>query len=190
MIVIVDDDDPKLDEYQSITDINLIVGPRRRLGPTLNHFGPEYAKTSRNIGFMGDDHVPRTEGWDVSMTEALDALRVGVVYGNDLYQRESLPTAVAMTSNIVSTLGYMVQPGAIHLFLDNFWLALGRELRRITYLPDVIIEHMHPYFGRATMDDGYAEANSPQTWQHDEWTYNEWVRERMNSDIAALRALL
>src|SRR5215470_16964348 len=101
------------------------------------------------VGFCGDDHIFRTHGWDKALVEALWELGTGVAYGNDLLQGENLPTAVALTSNIVRELGYMAPPALRHLYIDEYWRDLGRAIDRITYLPDVIIEHLHPSAGKA-----------------------------------------
>ena len=188
LLVLVDNDDPKLDEYLAIPNIDMQVGPRLRIGGTLNVVAPEIAKTSENIGFMGDDHLPRTKGWDETFINELNKLKVGVVYGNDLAHGVNLATAVAMTSNIVSTLGYMCVPGSIHLFLDNFWMELGRGTH-ITYFDDVIIEHIHPLFQKALSDNTYVEANSPEVWGADETTFNSYVATQLQDDLQKLRNL-
>jgi len=187
LIVIVDDDDPTLEEYLKLP-VEVRVGPRLRIGGTLNVVAPEVATTSRNIGFMGDDHRPRTKGWDEAFINELDKLKVGVVYGNDLAHGVNLATSVTMTSNIVNTLGYMCVPGSIHLFLDNFWMELGRGTN-ITYFDDVVIEHVHPHFQKALLDNTYVEANSPEVWGADEITFNNYVAAQLQDDLQKLRAL-
>lgn len=188
LLVLVDDDDPKLDEYLTIPNVDMQVGPRLRIGGTLNVVAPEIAKTSRNIGFMGDDHLPRTKGWDDTFINQLDKLGVGVVYGNDLAHGVNLATSVTMTSNIVDVLGYMCVPGSIHLFLDNFWMEIGRGTD-ITYFDDVVIEHVHPLFQKAPSDNTYIEANSPEVWGADEMTFNNYVATQLQDDLQKLRAL-
>jgi len=187
LIVIVDDDDPTLEEYLKLP-VEVRVGPRLRIGGTLNVVAPEVATTSRNIGFMGDDHRPRTKGWDEAFINELDKLKVGVVYGNDLAHGVNLATSVTMTSNIVNTLGYMCVPGSIHLFLDNFWMELGRGTN-ITYFDDVVIEHVHPHFQKALLDNTYVEANSPEVWGADEITFNNYVATQLQDDLQKLRTL-
>jgi len=188
LLVLVDDDDSKLDDYLSIPNIDIRVGPRIRIGGTLNVVAPEMALTSRNIGFMGDDHLPRTKGWDETFINELDRIKVGVVYGNDLAHGAGLATSVTMTSNIVNTLGYICVPGSIHLFLDNFWMELGRGTN-ITYFDNVIIEHIHPNFQKALSDNTYTEANSPEVWGADEITFNNYVATQLQDDLQKLRTI-
>jgi hypothetical protein len=188
LLVLVDDDDQKLDEYLAIPGIDIHVGPRLRIGGTLNVVAPKVALISQNIGFMGDDHLPRTKGWDETFINELNKLKIGVVYGNDLAHGPNLATSVAMTSNIVTTLGYMCVPGSIHLFLDNFWMELGRGTS-MTYFNDVIIEHIHPLFQKATSDNTYVEANSPAVWGADEATFNNYVATQLQNDLQKLRTL-
>jgi glycosyltransferase involved in cell wall biosynthesis len=189
LLVLVDDDDPKLNEYLAIPNIDIQVGPRLRIGGTLNAVAPIEAAKCFAIGFMGDDHLPRTKGWDDRFLTALDGVGVGVTWGNDLYHGANLPTAVVMTSNIVTTLGYFVMPGGIHLFLDNFWLAIGRGIDSAHYLDDVIIEHIHPYFGKAEYDETYTEANDVKVSNADETTFNNYVANQLQDDLQKLRNL-
>ena len=61
LLVLVDNDDPKLDEYLAIPNIDMQVGPRLRIGGTLNAVAPIEATKCFAIGFLGDDHLPRTK---------------------------------------------------------------------------------------------------------------------------------
>ena len=149
LLVAVDDDDPELPGYLEQGDGWTIVGPRLRLGPTLNSLAPTMTKRAPYIGFLGDDHLPRTTGWDLEVTAALATLGTGFVYGNDLVRGADLPTAFFMTSNIVDKLGYIFPPGLVHMYLDDAVRELGTAANCLTYLPDVIIEHLHPVAGTA-----------------------------------------
>lgn len=181
LVALVDNDDPELPAYQALADrlrdepmFRMGIGPRLRLGPTLNVAAPKWAARSDAVGFMGDDHLPRTVGWDGQYLRELERLGTGVVYGNDLIQGQALPTQVAMTSDIVLAAGAMVPPGAVHLWLDNAWLALGQALDAISYLPDVVVEHLHPIAGRAEWDAGYAEVNTDARSDADRAVFEQW----------------
>lgn len=175
-LFVVDDDDPTTPEYLALADSGphrFAVVHRMRLGGTLNFIAAQHLDEYAAIGFMGDDHLPRTAGWDTSILEALDAPGPRVVYGNDLLQGANLPTAVFLHSAIIRALGYMCPPRQLHLFLDDFWKALGEQLGGLVYLPDVIIEHLHPVAQKAIWDERYAEVNSQETTESDR---DAWLR--------------
>ena len=122
---------------------------------------------------MGDDHLPRTQGWDQALVQAI-GLDTGFAYGNDLLQGANLPTAYAMSQNLVNELRGMTFPGCIHLFFDNFVKQLGIDLDCLKYLPNVIIEHLHPVAGKAEMDEGYARVNQPKWYEQDLLTLQKY----------------
>lgn len=106
---------------------------------------------------LDDDHWPVTIGWDVQYLNALDALGgTGVVYGNDLFQGERLPTVPGISTNIVRELGWYAPPQLQHWHCDDFWRELGQRSGRLLYLQDTIIEHRHPQAGKAQRDAVYA----------------------------------
>lgn len=194
LLVAVDEDDPALPEYRrvcSLIDVDLEVGPRLRLTGTLNKVATQHAQQHKAVAFMGDDHRPRTVGWDTNLLAEMDRLGTGIVYGNDLLQGEKMATAVAMTSNIVTALGYMAPPQMVHLCLDLVWVDWGRAIDRLVYLPDTVIEHMHPAAGKAANDAGYEEANSPHQTAADHAAYRAYRDGPLfAADVVKLKALL
>ena len=129
----------------------------------------------RHFAFLGDDHRPRTKNWDLHFINALDELGTGLVYGDDLLQGENLATAVAMSGDIVRALNGMVPQGMIHLYLDNFWMTLGKDLNALRYLPEVIIEHLHPIAGKAEWDDQYREVNAQEVFSADKQALDDYL---------------
>lgn len=199
LLFAVDTDDPELAAYKreaakfkSGGQIRFTFGKRRRLVGTLNQQAVKNAGSYRFLAFMGDDHRPRPAAmpWDARIRECLSG-GPGIVYGNDLLQGEKMATAVAMTSDIVTTLGYMAPPAMVHLCVDLAWIEWGRGMGRITYLDDMIIEHMHPAVGKAELDAGYEEANSEERETADSAAY---LRYRdgggLDADLAKLRKLV
>lgn len=189
LMFVVDDDDPCLSEYRSVVPQRwLTVGKRERLGPTLNREAMRWADTYEVVGFMGDDHVPRTDGWDLSVLYALRRPGVRVAYGNDLLQGERLATAVFMHGDLISALGYMCPPHQIHLYLDDFWMLLGRAVG-MTYMPDTVIEHVHPVAGKTPWDAGYREVNDLSVYEHDRTAFDVYLRHVWQEELARLRSL-
>lgn len=183
LLVAVDDDDPQLAGYTG-TPCWMSVGPRRRLGPTLNAISAAWTDEFSVIGFMGDDHRPRTPGWDRQVMAAADEIGTGVIYGNDLVHGPNLPTAAFLTSDLIADLGYMCPPGLTHLYLDDFWKALGQRTT-LRYLPDVILEHMHPLVGKAPQDAGYDEVNG--LYGTDGKVFEQYMELFFERDLGRLR---
>ena len=193
LLVAVDDDDPTLDDYLYVCgrrSIEVTIGPRLRMVPTLNAVAVERAPRHFALGFLGDDHRPRSHGWSDAYLAALRELGTGIVYGNDLLAGERLPTQVAMTSDIVQTLGAMVPAPVTHCWADNCWIDLGKALDRIRYLPDVVVEHLHPLAGKAPEDAGYREVNAPDLFEADRLAYAGWLSSGMADDVAKLQAMM
>lgn len=180
--ICLDTDDPALAKYLELELpqwCEIFVNERTRLGPTLNFYADLYLKQDREhtaIGFMGDDHRPRTKDWDRKILDVLGKNGgTGVAYGNDLIQGQNLATSVAISANIVRELGYMVPPGMTHLFLDNAWMDIGRTVGNLLYIPEVVIEHMHPIAMKSEWDDLYREVNSGTQYQEDHDAYQIWL---------------
>jgi len=127
-----------------------------------------------HFAFLGDDHRPRTIRWDQMWIDMLQD-HGGLVYGDDLFQHENLPTAVGMEGRIAMQLEGMVPSGLIHLYLDNFWKQLGEDLNKLMYLPDCIIEHMHPLIGKAEVDEGYIRVNAPEIYDADRLRFTQYM---------------
>lgn len=186
--VLVDADDETLPGYQALGLPALHVGPRQRIGPLLNQWAPLLAKGYDVVGFMGDDHVPRTPGWDARVLDASTPWTV--VYGDDLLQGQNLPTAVFQGAGLVRTLGRFNPPGCDHLYLDNYWKTLGERLGTLVWLPDVVIEHVHYLNGKAPEDDLYREVNDPGMYARDGAAWESYAASGLDDDVALLRAAM
>ncbi|GES27921.1 glycosyltransferase family A protein [Streptomyces angustmyceticus] len=199
LLFAVDTDDPELAEYKQHAAelkgdgrIRFTFGKRRRLCGTLNQQAVKAAKQYRYLAFMGDDHRPRPAAmpWDARIRECLSG-GPGIVYGNDLLMGERMPTAVAMTADIVSALGFMAPDCLVHLCLDLVWLDWGTGMKRITYLDDMVIEHLHPANGKAEVDAGYEECNSSEQVSADSAAYyNYRDNGGLEADLAKLWKLV
>lgn len=190
-----DSTDPDVDEYTKNAfmhyGVEVCISDNNSMITALNA-GAEMALSIDNpfaLMFAGDDHRPRTYGWDAFYLNELKKFGTGMVYGNDLFQGPNIPTQIAMTSDIVKALGYMALPTLKHLYLDNWWLELGRAANCIAYLPDIIVEHMHPAAGKATMDENYARVNSTEIHNHDKQKLAEWRVSLMPEQVRKLKEL-
>jgi hypothetical protein len=188
------DDDDDVDAYcEALRDLpraGITVFPHTNMNTTLNRMAVELAATGSYdvIGFAGDDHVPRTEHWDSTIARKVMERPCSIVYGNDLFQGPNLPTAVFMDARIIRTLGYMAPPLMRHLYLDDAWKMWGQSLGSLVYLPDVVIEHMHPEAGKAEWDEGHKRVNAAEVYEHDRQRWDEYnASAGLARDVAKLR---
>ncbi|MFF0598061.1 hypothetical protein [Streptomyces antibioticus] len=199
LLFAIDEDDPACGEYrQAVSSANAhglrvarVTQPSGTMVSALNHAARQLVDAPGQvapeaIGFMGDDHRPRTKGWDRAYLDALTALP-GIVYGNDLLQGASLPTQCAIATDVVRALGHMAPAELTHLYVDNYWRDLGAAAGMLSYLPDVVIEHLHPMAGKAQWDDGHRRVNQRALYEQDRQAYAAyWARHR-DRDVLAVR---
>jgi len=181
LYIVIDNDDPKWNEYAKSENYKKLPADNKTGGcaKSLNTGAVLLLDITKYplydyFVFMGDDHLPRTPGWDKAFIQALGT-NTGIVYGDDLLQGANLPTAYGMSRDLVNELRGMTFPGCIHLFFDNFVKQLGLDLEYLKYLPDVIIEHMHPVAGKAEMDEGYERVNQPKWYEKDLLTLQRYL---------------
>lgn len=141
------------------------------------------------IAFMGDDHRPRTVGWDTAYLEALED-KPGLVYGNDLIQGRRLPTQVAISAPVVKALGHMAPDVLTHLYVDDYWRTLGEKAECLTYLPEVVVEHLHPSVGKAAWDPSYLRVNSKDMYDKDATAYGEYWTMNGARDVSRVRVAI
>lgn len=178
-----------IEQLELLGKVGVSVSDPKGMVFTLNEIATGAAEVNDFVGFMGDDHVPRTLRWDRRICAVLSEMKTGIVYGDDGMQGPLLPTAVFMTSDIVKAVGYMAPPAMTHLYVDNVWRDWGQATKKLQYLPDVSIEHMHPQAGKAEWDEGHIRVNGEAMWAHDAEAYRVYVAEQETADIEKIRAL-
>ncbi len=190
LAVCLDEDDPCKRDYVTMLDaypsdkVITIGGRWRSLCDWTNFVAVKAVDRFNIIGQTDDDRFPRTPGWDLAVADAMKPL--GVVYCNDLHQGDAVAGGAFFDAEIIRRLGYMVPPTIQHLYMDNYMKALGEALGTLTYLPDVIIEHMHPDAGKADMDDGYRQVNSRDGYRDGKRAFQSYINHRLEQDLVKL----
>lgn len=187
ILVCTDLDDPTAKDYPQYSDVNYRQAKRAYIGEILNQV-VRY-ESYDYYAFIGDDHRFRTKGWDELAIETIQKKGngTGIVYGDDKLQGENLATAAIVSADIVKALGYMSLPGLRHLYIDNFWMEIGRGIERLFYVPEIVIEHMHFSIGKSVKDELYAQVNSPEMYSHDSQIFNEWKENYKQEDIERIK---
>lgn len=194
LILAVDADDPELMRYVHVFGTvdhgDIMQFPEwRPMVPKLDATALALADKYFALGFAGDDHLPQTINWAQRYLTVLRELGTGMVYGDDGYQGVKLSTEWAMTSDVVRALGQMVPAPVEHMFCDNAVLELFTAAGAVRHLPEVRIEHRHPYAGKAASDEQYERVNGRDQMNRDRRTYRAWQSRAMASQVATVRAL-
>ena len=200
-VLVVDRSDPELPRYREMI-ASLMVGEYRdrpslvvldddetgNLVKATNTVSLRIAAEDPRciIGNLGDDHVIRSPGWDKQVLEALET--PGIAYGDDLLQGAHLPTAPFISASIVLALGWYALPTCHHMYIDDAWKTLGQNLGILRFLPDVIIEHVHPAARKVEWDEGYDRANA--SMEQDRLAFEDWKRRFLALDAANIRPLI
>ena len=156
IIARVDKDDPTRRGYFTERGFGVTQGKRLSLPRVWN----EMAKTHRFDIFMmcADDIRFRTTGWDEEVRAAFEQWpdRIGHVYGDDGFQGERLATHSFVSKEWIEAVGYYLPEVLLGDYVDTFLHILAVNLGRSQYVPHVLTEHLHPFAGKAAMDDTYA----------------------------------
>lgn len=169
-VAIIDEDDPKLDEYFRIPlpgHWKLYVGKRRRFDRLYNDF----LKANPALdwyGFLADDVVPVTPGWDTRLVSL--ASRDGLAYADDGLNGERHAAHFVLGGDLVRATGWLLLPGLDRLYGDTAWNEIARARGVMRYAPDVLLEHRHFANGRAPMDETYRKPSA----KRDQKRYIEW----------------
>jgi hypothetical protein len=65
---------------------------------------------------------------------------------------------------------------------------LGRGAGCLAYVPEAVIEHAHPFWGHAPMDDTYESELGRGT--ADQAAYEQWRAHGLDGDVAKVKGLL
>jgi len=185
-----DDDDPAFDANMTAAldneldgaRVKVVSGPRRQLGPWTNIIARAAMGKYLTYASLGDDHEPRTPGWDARLIEAIAETGGGFACPNGVHRPE-YPEAVAVSCSVVEALGWMCEPSLSHYCVDQVWLELAQGADCWSYLPDVIVEHTGHGLDN-TERGNQAHVNGDM----DAW--KTWQQERKYDDIATVRAAL
>lgn len=194
LTVAVDDDDPRLADYKDLGLDDLRIGPRGTLTELTNQIAVERADSVRFLASLGDDHVPRTRGWDEELCGEIDKMGgTGFAWADG--SRWVIPEAIVMSSTVVTALGWMALPRCGHYKIDDAWLQLAVATRLGRYRHDLLVEHMQfgiPYDPldpgsgmKALRDQTYADALQPEKMNADVTGYLQWLADLGDGGLLA-----
>jgi hypothetical protein len=176
-----------------VTDLAVIVPSRGRPDAAVQLAAAFTATgaTARLVFAVDEDDPTRFE-----YTKALEHYGAATVHyvGAPSNMVRTLNAVAGLFANQAFALGFMgdghMAPATLtHLYVDNYWRDLGQGAGCLRYLPDVIVEHMHPIAGKAEWDDGHVRVNALAMYQRDSDAYADYAGSHLLSDVEKVRAL-
>jgi hypothetical protein len=168
-----DSDDPT--EYPELPGRTInVTGPRLLMSCLWND---AQTHASGDIFWHGgDDNLFRTPGWDTAIREAVNRYPDGIVFvhGADGGQGSHLGTHGFLTARWVQVSGWFLPPYFPSDYNDTWLTEVADQVGRRVYLPDVLIEHMHPTWGKGPWDRTHEE----RLGRHDPGVWDQTVTER------------
>lgn len=134
------------------------------------------------VGVTNDDFVYNTYGWDEALINAINVRGYGIAFGNDGTNNKDIPSTCIMSVGIPRALGWIQYPRLTHLCGDMVWQYIGKQLKRLIYVKNVVIEHKHFLYGKAKKED-YEYSNSCEMYINDNAIFQDWVINESKADI-------
>jgi hypothetical protein len=159
LLVYIDDDDnesiPALSVAAEKININAVQG-NKLIGSQMYN---ELSKVAKGdiIMFAADDIVFGTPNWDIIIQKEFDKVedKILLVYGNDGFQNGRIATHGFIHRHWMELLGYVLPPKLASAYTDEWVTDLAIRVGRCEYLPNLLVEHIHPATGKASTDETY-----------------------------------
>ncbi len=142
--------------YENHPQVRTVRGDLKVLSQMYN-FCATSAKG--DIWFLAADDIKCwTTSWDSSIIsiyeQSFDPFRV--IHGNDLSPNaQNFGTHFFIHRHWFETLGYIF-PKNENIFASDLWMTnLAKIINKDVYLPTIVLEHLHPSWGKAPLDSVY-----------------------------------
>ena len=135
----------------------------------------EAAKHSRGeiLIQLSDDWQP-IQGWDTLIIDAIgDTTKQAVLAISDGYRTDNLLCMAIITRARYKAQGYLFHPEFFSMFSDNHFTDCAYADGVVIEAKDIMIEHLHPAFGKAEVDETYARSNDPANYEAGLATYEK-----------------
>lgn len=135
------------------------------------------------VGWLSDDGIPETSGWDMRLVAQLNGWNV--ISTDDGWQApRRFNGALCWSADLLRATGYMFPPGVQHFYMDDVWETLSQMTGCWTCDMSVMVRHRH------VEKDQSHDATSEKIktfWGDDERAFGAWQR---NERTAAAERIL
>lgn len=122
-------------------------------------------------GFIADDVVPETPGWDAALIEVAGLDGMAVPAGG--HDPQGAPHFV-LGGDLVREIGWLAMPGFDRLYIDTVWMDIATKRGVLRRAPEVVLSHHHFSNKLARGDETYRKHRKDQ----DRALYETWRKSK------------
>ena len=120
---------------------------------------------------LSDDWDPPMH-WDKHILAAIgDTSKPAVLAVSDGHRTDELLCMAILTRARYAQQGYLFHPEFFSMFSDNHFTDRAYADGVVIDAKDIVIEHLHPAFGKGEVDETYARSNAPKNYEAGMATY-------------------
>lgn len=199
LVLYIDEDDAPTQgvSHDGLRIVRLIKPAKQTMG-WMNQACYE-ASRGRVVMLMNDDVVFRTPAWDQCLAASFRQFgdEIALLYGNDLYQRQALPTMPVLSRVCCELLEGICPRSYRNTYIDLHIFDLFKKLAklghpRIVYHDDLIFEHMHHETGKAALDATYVKSRESEddkrfiSLEDERWNQARMLKRYIDSQAAEM----
>lgn len=152
----------------------------------VNSMAIKYSNEYKYIGFIEDDVVFHTPGYESKFIQKLKELgSTGIVHAKDGIDKKKFVSLPVMDSHIIRTLGWMAPPCLKSLWADNFWRELSKRVGTYYKFEDIMIKHHHYTRDAETVKDHISEVVD-NNYNHDRDAFVKYLETEFDTDMRKL----
>jgi hypothetical protein len=147
-------------------------------------------------GWLADDNIPRTDGWDTKLEQAAGDWSISMA--RDLWMSETgwkylsggpcFTSGLCWGAKLIKAVGWWALPGAYQGGIDAAWNDLAGMCHLTRYLPDVVIEHLCWQLEKRPKDETDERVKHGTNYiNNDLGIYEEWRKRQRFVDARVIK---
>lgn len=150
-----------------------------------------YNIAEHNIIFgIADDNIMTTLSWDSEIRKMFDESKDKIICCviNDGIHSDNLYRHFAIHKKWCEAVGYYMNKNFKHYYIDNIITGTSRTLKRDYYMKHIVMDHKHPVFGTAAVDQTYV--NDYNLFNVDREAFEKYAESIVRFEVNTLSALM
>lgn len=173
VLLLIDAEDMKtnLDAYNAISlphGFTMRVTKGVSMGDKVREIWPEIQDYSW-VGLLNDDHYLSTKGWDTKVGALINGHNMVSTNDDNWNFGARIVGLTAWSMPLLKALNLPIFPRNLqHLFIDDFWKAVGESTGCWIETNKINVEHRHAFKGQMEQDETFKKVYSQESFNYDQ----------------------